>query len=112
MEKKTNNQSSEPATTADLGSMKSEIIAAVKDSVQGLSTQETVSAVMETVAETKEGVTELKGLVTDMMEELTATHEDVRDVRNTVTMLSRNDAALASLRNRLERVEKKVGITK
>jgi len=47
-----------------------------------------------------------------MMEELTATHEDVRDVRNTVTMLSRNDAALASLRNRLERVEKKVGITK
>jgi putative ABC transport system substrate-binding protein len=67
-----------PATKADLRVMKTEIIDAVKDTVTGLAMQETVSAVMETVAETKEGVTELKGLMTEMMEELTATHEDVR----------------------------------
>jgi chaperonin cofactor prefoldin len=52
----------------------------------------------------------------DMMEELTATHEDVRYMRNTMTMLVRSDAAheaaIASLRKRLERVERKVGITK
>jgi hypothetical protein len=96
--------------------MKTEIIDAVKDTVEGLATQETVNAVMETAAETKEGVTELKGLVTDMMQELTATHEDVRYVRNTVTMLVRSDAAheaaIESLRTRVERVERKVGITK
>jgi chaperonin cofactor prefoldin len=49
----------------------------------------------------------------EMIEELTATHEDVRYVRNTVTMLAQSDAAheaaIASLRKRLERVERKVG---
>ena len=52
----------------------------------------------------------------EMMEELTATHEDVRYVRNTVTMLVRSDtaheAAIASLRTRVERVERKVGLAK
>lgn len=52
----------------------------------------------------------------EMIEELTATHEDVRYVRNTVTMLAQSDAAheaaIASLRKRLERVERKVGIAK
>ena len=116
MEKKHNNQSSEAATKADLRAMKTEIIDAVKGMVKGLATQQTVSAVMETVAETKEGVTELTGLMTEMMEELTATHEDVRSVRNTVNMLVRSDAAheaaLESLRTRVERVERKVGIAK
>jgi putative protein kinase ArgK-like GTPase of G3E family len=116
MEKKTNNQSREPATTADLNAMKTEIIDAVKNTVTGVATQGTVSAVMKTVAQTKEGVTELTGLVTDMMQELTATHEDVRYVRNTVTMLVQSDAAheaaIESLRKRVERVERKVGITK
>jgi hypothetical protein len=42
---------------------------------------------METVADTKEGVTELTGLMTEMMEALTATHEDVRSIRSTVTTL-------------------------
>ena len=116
MENKPDTQLSEPATTADLNAMKTEIIDAVKDTVQGLATQETLSAVMETVAETKEGVTELKGLVTEMMEELTATHEDVCYVRTTVNMLARSDAAheaaIESLRKRLERVERKVGIAK
>jgi uncharacterized protein (UPF0335 family) len=62
---------------------------------------------------------EMKGMtdtMTDMMEELTATHEDVRYVRHTVTMLVKSDAAheaaIESLRKRVERVERKVGITK
>jgi hypothetical protein len=109
MDKKHNNPSSEPATMADLSALKAEIIAAVQDSVTGLATQETVSAVMETVAETKEGMTELMGLMKDMLGELTATHEDVRYVRTSVTMLARSDAAheaaINSLRKRLERVE-------
>jgi hypothetical protein len=86
MEKRNNNHVSEPATTADLNAMKTEIIDAVKDTMK------------------------------EMMEELTATHEDVRSVRNTVTMLVRSDAAhdaaIESLRKRVERVERKVGITK
>jgi hypothetical protein len=74
MGKRNPNQSSKPATTADLDALKTEIIAAVKDTVQGLATQETVSAVQE------------------MLEELSATHDDVRYVRTTVTMLTRSEA--------------------
>jgi chaperonin cofactor prefoldin len=80
------NQSSEPATKADLLAMKTEIVGAVKDTMK------------------------------EMMEELTATHEDVRYVRTTVTMLVKSEAAheaaIASLRKRVERVERKVGMTK
>jgi chaperonin cofactor prefoldin len=82
MEKTHNNQSREPATKGDL----------------------------------QAAVSDLRGMMTDMMEELTATHEDVRYVRNTVTMLVKSDAAheaaLESLRTRVERVERKVGIAK
>jgi hypothetical protein len=89
---------------------------ATKDDLNALAPQETVTAMMETVAETKEGVTELTGLMKDMLQELTATHEDVRYVRTSVTMLARTDAtheaAIESLRKRLERVERKVGIAK
>jgi hypothetical protein len=50
----------------------------------------------------------------DMAEELTATHEDVRYVRNTVTKLVRNDvaqdAAINTLSARVARLEKKVGL--
>jgi hypothetical protein len=116
MEMRNNNQSSEPVTKADLGVMKTEIIEAVKDSVQELATQETVSAVMETVAETKESVTALTGLMTEMMQEVTATHDDVRYVRTTVTTLAQSDAAheaaIESLRKRLQQVERKVGMAK
>ena len=59
---------------------------------------------------------EMMGIMKDMAEELAATHEDVRYVRNTVTMLVRSDAAheaaIESLRTRVERVERKIGITK
>jgi tRNA U34 5-carboxymethylaminomethyl modifying GTPase MnmE/TrmE len=116
MEKRNTNQASEAVTKADLVRMKTEIIEADKETVKGLALQETVSAVLETVAETKEGLTELKGHIEKMMEELTATHEDVRSGRNTVTMLAQSDAAyeavIESLRKRLERVERKVGIAK
>jgi hypothetical protein len=54
--------------------------------------------------------------MTEMLEELSATHEDLRYVRNTVTTLARSDAAheaaIESRRKRLERVERKVGIAK
>jgi predicted nucleic acid-binding Zn-ribbon protein len=66
---------------------------------------------METVAETKESMTGLTGLMHDMLEELTATHGDVRSVRTTVTTLAQSEAAheaaIESLRKRLERVERK-----
>jgi hypothetical protein len=52
-----------------------------------------VIAMMETIAETKEGVTELTGLIKDMLEEVSATHEDVRYVPTSVTMLARTDVA-------------------
>jgi hypothetical protein len=115
MEKKHHNPSSEPVTKADLNTLKTEIIEAVQDTIKGSATQETVS-VMETVAETKEHVTDLTGLMKDMLHELSATHEDVRYVRTTVTMLAQSDvaheAAVESLRKRLDRVERKVGIAK
>ena len=66
---------------------------ATKDDLNALAPQETVTATMETVAETKERVTELTGLMKDMLQEATATHEDGRDVRTSVTMLARRDAA-------------------
>jgi hypothetical protein len=51
----------------------------------------------------------------DVVEELSATHEDVRYVRSTVTMLVRNDAsqdaAIKTLTARVYRLEKKVGLT-
>jgi hypothetical protein len=107
---------SEPAIKADLNALKNGIIEAVKDAVKGRTTQETVSAVVETVAETKEGVTELKGGMKDMMEEITATHQDVRYVRASMTMLARSDAlleaAIESPRRRQERVERKVRMAK
>jgi hypothetical protein len=48
-------------------------------------------------------------------EELSATHEDVRDLRCSVNMLVRNDAAqdaaINPLTARVQRLEKKVGLT-
>jgi len=70
----------------------------------------------EDIKELRAEMSDLKGTMQEMMEELTATHEDVRYVRNTVTMLARSDAAheaaIASLRKRMERVERKIGIAK
>jgi|SRR5882724_2789886 len=110
MEKKHPN----PLTLADLKEALKGL--ATKADLKALAPQETVNAIMETVAETKEGVTELRGLMTEMMEELTTSHEDIRYVRHTVTMLAQSDAAheaaIESLRKRLERVERKVGIAK
>jgi chaperonin cofactor prefoldin len=50
----------------------------------------------------------------DMLEELSATHEDVRYIRNTVNMLVKSDAAqdaaIKTLTARVTRLEKKVGL--
>jgi hypothetical protein len=103
-----------PLTLADLKETPKRL--ATKEDLKALATQETVSAVMEAVAKTKEGMTALTGLMTEMLEELTAAHEDVRYVRTIVTMQAHSDAAheaaIESLRKRLERVERKVGIAK
>jgi len=103
-----------PLTLADLKEALTGL--ATTEDLKALATQETVSAVMETAAETKEGVTALTGLMQDMLQELTAIHDDVRSVRTTVTTLAQSDAAheaaMESLRTRLERVERKVGIAK
>jgi uncharacterized protein (UPF0335 family) len=110
MEKKHTN----PLTLADLKEALKGL--ATQEDLKALAPQETVTAMMETVAETKERVTELTGLMKDMLQEATATHEDVRYVRTSVTMLARSEAtheaAIESLRKRLERVERKVGILK
>jgi chaperonin cofactor prefoldin len=103
-----------PLTLADLKEALKGL--ATKEDLKALAPQETVNAIMETVAETKEDVTKLTGLMQDMLEELTATHADVRHIRNTTEMLVKSDAAheaaIESLRKRLERVERKVGMTK
>jgi hypothetical protein len=106
-------QHTNPLTLADLKEALKGL--ATQEDLKALAPQETVTAIMETVAETKEGMTELTGLMQDMLEELTATHEDVRYVRTTVTTLAQSDAtheaAIESLTKRVERVERKVGIT-
>jgi hypothetical protein len=103
-----------PLTLADLKEALTGL--ATQEDLNALAPRETVSAMMETVAETKEGVTELTGLMKDMPEELTATYEDVRAVRHTANMLVKGDAAheaaIESLRKRVDRGERTVGMAK
>ena len=58
---------------------------------------------------------ELTETMKDLAEVLTATHEDVRYIRTTVSLLVRNDvaqdAAIKTLSARVARLEKKVGLT-
>jgi hypothetical protein len=58
---------------------------------------------------------EMKGVLKDVVQELHATHEDVRYIRTTVNLLVRNDvaqdAAIKTLSARVARLEKKVGLT-
>lgn len=64
----------------------------------------------------KEDVTRIESLQRNMLEELNATHEDVRYVRNTVSTLVHSDAAheaaIAELKSRVSRVEQKVGLAR
>lgn len=68
----------------------------------------------EDLSDVKTDVKRIEQIQKDMLEELVATHEDVRYVRNTTSMLVKSDAAqeaaIESLRKRMERVGKKVGI--
>ncbi len=58
---------------------------------------------------------DMKGVLKDMVQELTATHEDMRAIRTTVNLLVRNDvaqdAAITTLSARVARLEKNVGLT-
>jgi chaperonin cofactor prefoldin len=57
---------------------------------------------------------DMKGVLKDVVQELNATHEDVRYIRTTVNLLVRNDvaqdAAIKTLSARVARLEKKVGL--
>ena len=103
-----------PLTLADLKAALTGL--ATTDDLKALAPREAVDAIRETTAETKEAVTELRELMQDMLDELTATHEDVRSVRTSMTVLARSDAAheaaIESLRKRLERVERNGGMAK
>jgi chaperonin cofactor prefoldin len=56
----------------------------------------------------------VEGVLKDVVQELNATHEDVRYIRTTVNLLVRNDAAqdaaIKTLSARVARLEKKVGL--
>jgi chaperonin cofactor prefoldin len=60
------------------------------------------------------GLDDMKGVLKDVVQELNATHEDVRYIRTTVNLLVRNDvaqdAAIKTLSARVARLEKKVGL--
>jgi hypothetical protein len=79
-------------------------------------TIEELAAMLYKHMASKEDINRVEHIQKEMLEELTATHEDVRYVRNTVTMLvtsvAAHEAANESLRKRVERVERKVGIAK
>jgi chaperonin cofactor prefoldin len=57
---------------------------------------------------------DMKGVLKDVVQELNATHEDVRYIRTTVNLLVHNDvaqdAAIKTLSARVARLEKKVGL--
>jgi hypothetical protein len=57
---------------------------------------------------------DMKDVLRDVVQELNATHEDVRYIRTTVNLLVRNDAAqdaaIKTLSARVARLERKVGL--
>jgi hypothetical protein len=57
---------------------------------------------------------DMKSVLRDVVQELHATHEDVRYIRTTVNLLVRNDvaqdAAIKTLSAHVARLEKKVGL--
>lgn len=69
----------------------------------------------ETQKHIDQSIGKVECVLKDVVEELHATHEDVRYVQNTVTMLVKSDAAqdavLMTLTARVTRLEKKVGLT-
>jgi uncharacterized protein YoxC len=87
-----------PTTIEDLACMINEGFTAMQKSIDGL----------------KDDVELVKHIQQDMLDEVNATHEDVRYLRTTVTMLAHTDAAheaaIESLKTRMGRVEKKVGL--
>ncbi len=68
----------------------------------------------EDIKELRTETSDLNGTMQDMVQELNATHEDVRYLRRSVDMLVRSDAAqdaaIKTLTARVTRLEKKVGL--
>lgn len=89
---------------------------ATKDDLKGLATQAALDTIRDAVAETKESVTEAKGIMQDMLEELNATHADVRYIRSTTDTLVHSEivheAAIEDLTARVHRLEQKTGLAK
>jgi predicted nucleic acid-binding Zn-ribbon protein len=76
--------------------------------------KEDIKAVREEITGVKDRVVNVEHIQKDILNELNATHDDVRYVRTTITMLAHTDAAheaaIESLTARMARIEKKVGL--
>jgi septal ring factor EnvC (AmiA/AmiB activator) len=75
--------------------------------------KEDIKVVREEITGVKDRVVNVEHIQKDILNELNATHDDVRYVRTTITMLAHTDAAheaaIESLTARMARIEKKVG---
>jgi hypothetical protein len=69
----------------------------------------------EDIKELRAETNDMKDTMQDAVQELNATHEDVRYLRRSIDMLVRSDAAqdaaIKTLTARMMRLEKKVGLT-
>jgi chaperonin cofactor prefoldin len=76
---------------------------------------ETQTYINKRLGDMDQRLDDMKGVLKDVVQELTATHEDGRSIRTTVNLLVRNDvaqdAAIKTLSARVARLEKKVGLT-
>jgi hypothetical protein len=76
---------------------------------------ETQTYIKKRLGDMDQRLDDMKGVLKDVVQELTATHEDGRSIRTTVNLLVRNDvaqdAAIKTLSARVARLEKKVGLT-
>lgn len=94
-----------------------EDVTSIKEDVTSI--KEDVTSLKEDVTSIKEEITSMKGSIALLSEELHTTQEDVRYIRNTVSVLVRNDSAqdtaIEDHEIRIKNFEKKagfVGLTK
>jgi len=80
-----------------------------------ITTIEGLAILIQQTMASKEDVASVKALQKDMLEELSATHADVRYIRSTVDKLVQSDiaqdATIQDLTARVHRLEQKVGLT-
>jgi transcriptional regulator NrdR family protein len=76
--------------------------------------KEAIKAVREEITGVQDRVVNVEHIQKDILNELNATHDDVRYVRTTITMRAHTDAAheaaIESLTARMARIEKNVGL--